>query len=320
MPQSRTANHEHREFVAEPEEAGERLDLFLARHLAEWSRSHIQRVIREGRVQVGASAARKPGERIRSADVVRVTAEPEPAGAEPENLPLAIVYEDHDLAVLDKPAGMTVHGGAGTRSGTLVNALLYHFQYLSQLGGQERRGIVHRLDKMTSGLIVVAKNDFAHRALSEQFQSRDVRKTYQALVHGTLDRAAGRITRPVGRDPVRRVRMKTGGIAPREALTEFAVLRRFSGFTLLEAHPRTGRTHQLRVHFASLGHPIAGDTLYGAPGKFRTSMGEDQRLSRHFLHAAEIEFKHPRSGEVLHFNSPLPKELERLLAQLKPED
>ena len=305
-----------REFIVSAEDSGTRVDVFLARHMPDWSRSQIQRLIRAGLVTMGAHPARKAGEEVEAGERVTVRVERQEMRAAPEALPLSIVYEDADLLVVNKPAGMVVHVGAGVRTGTLVNALLHHIGTLSTAGGELRPGIVHRLDKMTSGLVIVAKNDFAHRALAAQFKGRDVHKTYTLLVHGRVANDSGEIKAPVGRDPVRRVRMKVGGIRPREALTRYRVLRRFPYFTLLEAEPRTGRTHQIRVHFASLGHPIVGDTLYGAPGKLRIAGREEKTLTRNFLHASAIGFHHPRTEALVSLRAPLPAELETFLSTL----
>ena len=258
--------------------------------------------------------ARKGGEEVQAGDVIGVRAQREELAAAPEPLPLSIVYEDDDLVVVNKPAGMTVHVGAGAKSGTLVNALLHHVRRLSSAADPTRPGIVHRLDKMTSGLVVAAKNDVTHRQLAEQFKSRAVHKAYVLLVHGRLRRDAGEISKPVGRDPVRRTRMKAGGIRPREAVTRFKVLRRLADFTLVEAHPETGRTHQIRVHFATLGHPIVGDTTYGAPGNLRIGGREVATLARTFLHAGTLEFQHPRTQRTVSFDAPLPSELVSFLA------
>jgi 23S rRNA pseudouridine1911/1915/1917 synthase len=260
--------------------------------------------------------ARKGGEEVQAGDIISVRPEREELAATPEALPLSIVYEDDDLLVVNKPAGMAVHVGAGVKSGTLVNALLHHVRTLSSAGDASRPGIVHRLDKMTSGLVVVAKNDAAHRQLAEQFKSRLVRKTYVLLVHGRVSSAQGQISKPVGRDPVRRTRMKAGGLRPREALTRYEVIRRLPAFTLLEAHPETGRTHQIRVHFAALGHPIVGDTTYGAPGRLRIGGREVATLSRTFLHAGSLEFQHPRTRRAVSFSAPLPPELAEFLTSL----
>ena len=308
------------EFVVTKEEAGKRLDVFLAARLPDWSRSQIQDLIRRGLVTVGSRPARKAGEIVATGVSISIRLERQELRAAPEDLPLSIVYEDDDLVVVDKPAGMVVHVGAGVKSGTLVNALLHHIGTLSAAGGALRPGIVHRLDKMTSGLVIVAKNDAAHRALAAQFKSREIHKTYLALVHGRVAKDLGEIARPVGRDPVRRVRMKAGGLAPRESLTRYRVVKRLPHFTLLEAMPHTGRTHQIRVHLSSIGHPVVGDTLYGAPGNLRLGGREVLTLDRTFLHAAALEFVHPRSGESLALKSPLPAELEDFLGRMAKED
>jgi len=311
---------EQREFVVTQDESGLRLDVFLAARIPDWSRSQLQDLMRRGLVTIGARPARKAGERIEAGDRISVCLERRELRARPEALPLSIVYQDEDLVVVDKPAGMVVHVGAGVKQGTLVNALLHHIGTLSSAGGELRPGIVHRLDRMTSGLVIVAKNDAAHRALAVQFKSRAIRKTYLALVHGRVVKDAGEIARPIGRDPVRRVRMKAGGLGAREALTRYKVVRRFPHFTLLEAEPRTGRTHQIRVHLASIGHPLVGDTLYGAPGKLRLGTREVPILARTFLHAAALEFRHPRTGATMTVKSPLPPDLNSFLHQLSKLD
>jgi 23S rRNA pseudouridine1911/1915/1917 synthase len=306
------------EIVVLPEESGLRLDRVLARHMPGWSRSQVQRLIRSGLVSVPGGLARKSGQEVAAGERITVIAQREIARVAAEDLPLAMVYEDDDLAVVDKPAGMVVHTGAGVKSGTMVNALLHHFgKRLSRHGGELRPGIVHRLDKMTSGLILVAKNDAAHKALAAQFKARTVHKTYLSLVHGRILRAGGEINAAVGRDAARRVRMKAGGIKPREAVTSYRVIERFARFTLVEAEPRTGRTHQIRVHFAWLGRPVVGDTLYGAPRLTHLPDGREMELGRNFLHAAAIRFRHPGSGEWMTFRSPLPAELNDLLVLLR---
>ena len=311
---------ETRQFVVPAESAGDRLDVFLVRQMPDWSRNQIQRLIREGLVTVGSAPARKAGEEIEAGTQISVRAEYEELRAMPEDLPLAIVYEDADILAVNKAAGMVVHLGAGIKSGTLVNALLSRLapiSGLSTMGGGLRPGIVHRLDKMTSGLMVVAKNDTAHRRLSEQFKSREVHKTYVALVHGRVAADSGQISRPVGRDPRRRTRMKAGGIASREALTKYRVLRRIGHFTLVEAAPQTGRTHQIRVHLASIGHPVVGDTTYGAPAKLRFGESDEPTLPRTFLHAAKLAFAHPLTGTPLQFETPLPGELAAFLTHVE---
>ncbi|MGO8792979.1 MAG: RluA family pseudouridine synthase [Terriglobia bacterium] len=308
---------ETRQFVVPAESAGDRLDLFLVRQMPDWSRSQIQRLIREGLVTVGSVSAKKSGDVIDAGLQISVCAKHDDLRATPEDLPVAIVYQDSDIVVVNKAAGMVVHLGAGVRSGTLINALMNLLDPLLSTGGDLRPGIVHRLDKMTSGLMVVAKNDVAHRRLSEQFKSREVHKTYIALVHGRMANDSGEVTRPVGRDPRRRTRMKAGGIAPRDALTKYRVLRRVGHFTLVEAMPQTGRTHQIRVHLASLGHPVVGDNTYGAPTKLRFSESEEPTLPRTFLHAAKLAFAHPATGAPLEFEAPLPEELAAFLAHVE---
>ena len=320
------ANVEILEFRVTPEEHGLRLDHFLARKMPDWTRSQVQRLIRDEHVQVAGRAPQKVGQKLDSDQSVTVAPVVEMLDAYPEDLPLKILYHDADMAVVDKPAGVVVHAGAGVKSGTLVNALLYHFGkpgHLGQTGELSptsdsiRPGIVHRLDKMTSGVIVVAKNDLAHRKLAEQFKSRTVEKSYQAMVHGKISENSGEINLAVGRDRRKRIRMRVGGIAARDAATPFEVLRRYEGFTLLRARPKTGRTHQIRVHFAARGRPVVGDTLYGAPARITIAGRPQGTLERHFLHAEKIRFLHPSSGEPMSFRSPLPPELEEFLKKLE---
>ena len=321
MPENLPQDGDFREFVATEGDSGQRLDVFLAGHMPDWSRSQLQQVIRSGLVKIGEEPATKTGTKLEAGDRIGILAKHEPIHAFPEELPLTIVYEDEDLAVVDKAAGMAVHIGVGTKSGTLVNALLFHLgKGLSSVAGEMRPGIVHRLDKMTSGLIVVAKNDAAHRALADQFRDRTVHKHYQTLVHGRVEAEQGRIEASVGRDPVKRARMKVDGIGPREAVTLYRVVRRFHHFTLVDAEPQTGRTHQIRVHFAHLHHPVVGDRMYGAPGKVRIGSQDRVTLERNFLHAAEIEFVHPRTGEPVTFTSPLPGKLVAFLEVLERQD
>jgi len=315
--------------VVAAEDAGKRLDQFLANALAETSRAQVQRMIAEEKVLVNNQPARpslrlQGGERI----VILGSATPAPLRAIPEEIPLDIVYEDDDLAVVNKPAGMMVHAGAGSTEaarnrGTLVNALLHRFRALSGVGGDLRPGIVHRLDKETSGLIVVAKNDAAHRKLAAQFSSRRVKKTYVALVHGWPKQDRGTISTSISRDRVRRTRMTTRRSGGREAITHYAVKEKidskFGKFTLLEIKIDTGRTHQIRVHLSSLGHPVVGDTLYGAPRELRGKNAAIASLPRNFLHARSLQLEHPRSAEPLSFDRPLPPELDQFLARLKTD-
>ena len=298
--------------AAEIQDSGKRLDRFLQERLGEFSRSRLQEWIKSGRVQVNGSAG-KPSYAMRAGDAVEVEpAAPPPLHAVPEDIPLHVLYEDPDLVAIDKPAGMVVHAGAGIHSGTLVNALLHRFGALSEAGGPLRPGIVHRLDRFTSGVLLVAKNDHAHQALSRQFSGREIEKVYLALVHGAIQRETGRIDRSIARDPVRRVRMTTRLSEGRSAWTEYRVLHRFRGFTFLEVRIGTGRTHQIRVHLSSLGHPVAGDALYGAPG----AIPGMPPLGRYFLHAHRIRFAQPSTGEKIEIVSPLAPELEQWMNRL----
>jgi 23S rRNA pseudouridine1911/1915/1917 synthase len=327
------------------EAAGQRLDQFLTAHLDGVSRSRVQLLMGQGDVLVDGERE-KASMKLRGGERIVVTGEPHPAPlkATAEDIPLDVVYEDADLAVVNKPAGMMVHAGSGQNEdarskGTLVNALLHRFKKLSSTGGDLRPGIVHRLDKDTSGLIVVAKNDRAHAALGEMFSSRQIRKTYIALVQGNVERAKGSINASIGRDPVRRTRMTTQpNENARSAVSHYEVIRRFANrfgkFTLVKVRIETGRTHQIRVHMASIGHPVVGDTLYGGAGQLtdqvaaqaaqskaarRKAEPERLRLGRNFLHAAKLEFPHPKTGKLLQLEAPLPEELESFLVQLEAD-
>ena len=298
--------------------AGTRLDRFLSGKLQEVSRSSIQRMIESGEVQVDGRSC-KPGQKLRGQEIIAVSlVEPKPTELLPEPIPLQIVYEDEDLAVINKPAGLIVHAGAGVRRGTLVNALLHHFRQLSVAGNPQRPGIVHRLDRETSGLMLVAKNDYAHLQLSRQFLSREVTKIYLALVHGCLDKEVGEISSPIGRDRIHRTRMTTRAARGREACTQYWVLERFERYCLLRLRIKTGRTHQIRVHLSSIKHPVVGDRLYGAPAKIRVPGQPDWQptLDRNFLHASELEFTQPRTQKRMMFRAPLPEELALFLSRL----
>jgi 23S rRNA pseudouridine1911/1915/1917 synthase len=313
-------------FIATADDAGKRLDQFLTAQLGDTSRARVQHLIDEQKVLVDdspgkASLRLRGGERVSVLGAVQLA----PLRAMAEDLPLDVVYEDDDLAVVNKAAGMMVHAGAGATDdernrGTLVNALLHRFGQLSEMGGELRPGIVHRLDKTTSGLMVVAKNDESHRKLAAQFARRLVKKTYIALVHGLLKQDRGTINISISRDRLRRTRMTTRGSAGREAISHYVVQRRieskYGKFTLLEVRIDTGRTHQIRVHLASLGHPVVGDALYGAPRELKPKNEPAISLARNFLHSASLQLQHPRSGEALAFSRPLPEELEGFLEEL----
>ena len=316
-----------RHFIATLDAAGKRLDQFLVTQIPDTSRARVQQLIDEEKVLVNNDAAKaslrlRGGERISILGDVRCP----PLRAMAEEIPLDIVYEDDDLAVVNKAAGMMVHAGAGATEddrnrGTLVNALLHRFGKLSAVGGELRPGIVHRLDKATSGLIVVAKNDDAHRKLAAQFARRVVKKTYIALVHGWMKQDRGTINISISRDRVRRTRMTTKNSRGREAITHYSVQERidskYGRFSLLELSIDTGRTHQIRVHLASLRHPVVGDTLYGAPRTMSAKNEAGISLSRNFLHAAALQLQHPRSGEPLSFERPLPEELQSFLKKIE---
>ncbi|MGO9589825.1 MAG: RluA family pseudouridine synthase [Candidatus Acidiferrales bacterium] len=308
----------HSEFVVSAEDGGQRLDRFLVSQLPELSRARIQSLMDEGRVQVDG-ASRRASHRVAPGEYVAVEIPPPPpAGVEAEAIPLDVLYEDADVAVINKPAGMIVHPGAGANAGTLVAALLYRFGSggLSSIGGPLRPGIVHRLDKDTSGAIVVARTDEAHRKLVEDFQERLVQKTYVALLHGKIKGEAGTVDLPVSRDLRRRSRMTARRREGRAARTDWRVRLRLGAFTFIEADLRTGRTHQIRVHFSALGCPVIGDTLYGAPRHERVDSQLLAPLGRNFLHAARVAFDHPRTAKRIEIRAPLPAELRDYLVAL----
>ena len=305
-----------------PEAAGTRLDAFLASQLNEVSRTRVQKAIEGGDVLVNDRTA-KPSYRLKVGDRIEIDlSSPPPLDLLPEALPLKILYEDRDLIVVNKPAGMVVHPGAGIESGTLANALLYHFNQLSETAGRTRPGIVHRIDKETSGLLVVAKNEMAHENLSDQFRDRRVFKMYLALVYGHPSEARGEIEVPISRNPRNRTRMAVASRgAGRAAYTDYEVARRFREFSLLTVRIKTGRTHQIRVHLAHIGHPVVADFIYGRgrENSVRDSVSRQkiQSLGRHFLHAAQLAFNHPRTGERMEFASDLPPELSDFLAGIE---
>ena len=298
------------EFIVTAEDAGQRLDLYLVAQLPELSRSRIKVLMDEGRIEVDG-AARKASHHVEPGEVVCVEI-PEPApSVQPEPIPLDVLYEDADIAVVNKPAGMIVHPGAGVRSGTLVAALLHRYgvESLSSIGGPLRPAIVHRLDKETSGAMVVARTDAAHRKLVEDFRDRLVEKTYVALLHGEIKGNAGTVDLPVARDLRRRFRMTARRREGREARTDWRQRLRLPGFSLIEARLHTGRTHQIRVHFSALGCPVVGDTLYGAPRQERAGGELLAPLGRNFLQAARLAFAHPRTKKRIEIRAPLPPEL-----------
>ena len=299
--------------IAEAQDAGKRLDSFVHERLPKFSRSRVQSWIKEKLVLVNGAEARSSALLKGLESITVEPAELEPLKAKPEDIALSILYEDDDVIVIDKPAGMVVHAGAGHNTGTLVNALLHHFKSLSSVNGDLRPGIVHRLDRETSGVLLVARNDAAHQSLAKQFHDREVEKIYLALVHGRMEQITGLITAPITRDPIRRTRMTTKTGSGRSALTEYRVLEQFKLFSYLQVRIGTGRTHQIRVHFSSLRHPVFGDYLYGAPA----SIPGIPQLDRFFLHAHSLQFRLPSSGEMMRIESPLPTDLVELLAILR---
>jgi 23S rRNA pseudouridine1911/1915/1917 synthase len=336
-------------FLVEEEAIGQRLDQFLTACLHDVSRARVQQLIEQQKVSVtgsdGVSRTVKASGKLRAGERVVILGEATVPHlrAEPENIPLDIVYEDEFLAVINKPAGMMVHAGSGATDaarnrGTLVNALLHHMAALSTTGGQLRPGIVHRLDKQTSGLIVVAKNDRTHRRLGEMFAQRKMHKQYNALVHGWVKKDSGTVDAPISRDQQRRTRMTTRSASGRTAVSHYRVRERlttpYGNFTLMDVTIETGRTHQIRVHLSSIGHPVVGDTLYGAPEHLQlqappsasrprkssapriAETGHTLSLARNFLHAAQLEFIHPDTNSALELKTPLPPDLDLWLRQL----
>ncbi len=318
-------------FIVPADARGQRIDRFLTAQIPDVSRARVQLLLRGEKILVDGSAAKlslklRGGEQITILDDVQ----PPSLRAVAEDIPLDIVYEDDDLAVVNKPAGMMVHAGAGATDnernrGTLVNALLHRFGGLSGVGGELRPGIVHRLDKETSGLIIVAKHDVAHRKLAQQFSKREIKKQYVALVHGCPAKDRGTVSSPISRDTVRRTRMTTRGSAGRAAITHYRVRERipshYGQFALLDVEIETGRTHQIRVHMSSIGHSVVGDTLYGAPKELKAMRAKLSvpalQLGRNFLHSSAIEFRQPQTGELRHLQCPLPQELVTLLENLR---
>ncbi len=306
-------------WIVAPDAVRIRLDQYLISRIPGESRSQIQNWIRSGHLLVNGAQV-KTGYRTRINDQIELKIpESWPDRPLPEEIPLDILYEDPDLAVINKPAGLVCHAGAGIRSGTLVNALLHHMGPL-ETGDPQRPGIVHRLDKMTSGVMLIAKNRFAHRQLSQQFKSREVKKEYVALVHGQPSPLSGTIDLPLGRDPRNRKKISIRARKARSAVTHYSTVEDLGSVSLLAVRIETGRTHQIRVHLAQKGHPVVGDSLYGA-GKIRSLppnlMAATKNLQRPFLHSRRLQFRHPRSGRILSHQAPLPPELEQYLTLLR---
>lgn len=318
MPSDHSAASTTHTITVPDDSNGVRLDRFLTSVLPDHSRSQIQRLIKEGAVRVGGGDA-KPNQPVKTGQIVTLEI-PEPLDPVPraEQLPLPILYQDRDIVVVDKPAGMVVHPAAGHASGTLVNALLHHVSDLSGIGGEKRPGIVHRLDRGTSGVMVIAKHDAAHAELARQFQDREVEKEYIALCWGEV-MAGRRIDAPIGRDPDNRKKMSARARRARSAVTRIAAAEHFGRLlTLVRVAIHTGRTHQIRVHLSAIGHPIVGDALYGGvhrrvPGDLRAVT----HLDRPFLHAARLVFMHPSEGRRMEFVSELPDDLQRVLDELR---
>lgn len=309
-------------FQVDQADADARLDAYLASQIEGWSRARLQHLIEDEDILVNGKPA-KSSYKLHAGDKIEVDLVAAPTTSfAPENIPLNVIYEDDELIVVNKPAGLVVHPAAGIQSGTLANALAFHFDQLSTKAGAIRPGIVHRIDKDTSGLLVIAKTETAHESLSDQFRAREVFKSYVALVHGVMESEKGRIEQPLARDPRNRTRMAIvrGG---RGALSLYRVRRRYDRFTLVDVEIKTGRTHQIRVHLSSLKHPVVGDVVYGEgrdnslrDPKLRA---EIRKLSRQFLHAEQLGLRHPATGESLRFNAPLPPDLQQLLNVLEPK-
>jgi len=302
------------DLIINEEMNGTRLDLVLSVALEDFSRSFIQKLFEKERIQINGKICREKKYKAAAGDVVVIDIpEPEKVGVEPENIPLEIVYEDNDLLVVNKPAGMVVHPAPGNSSGTLVNALMYHCgDNLSSINGVIRPGIVHRIDKDTSGLLMVAKNDRAHSSLSQQLSEHSITRRYKTIVYNNIKEDEGTVDQPIGRDPKNRLRNAVTDQNSRHAVTHYKVLERFGKFTYVQAELETGRTHQIRVHMSYIKHPLLGDELYG-PVKNK------QGAKRQMLHAGILGFVHPSTGEYLEFESPLPEDFEKVLNNLRTQ-
>jgi len=303
---------------AGPNDRGRRVDVFLAGRLDRITRSHIQALNKTGAVRING-LQEKDGYRLRGTETIEVDLGSSTSsamdGLEPVPMSLLVYYEDDQLAVIEKPAGVVVHPGAATGADTMVHGLLHHFQNLSSAGGPVRPGIVHRLDKWTSGLLIVAKDDWTHAQLTLAFQERKVQKTYTALVHGRMPQSSAEIALSIGRHAKNRTRMATHPDG-RKALSSYRVMEELNGFSLLEVRIMTGRTHQIRVHLSAIGHPVVGDNVY-SESRYKEFSKKFGSPGRYFLHAAKLQFSHPKTGVLLKFESPLPKELTSLLERIR---
>jgi len=313
--------HRQAQFEVTEELSGKRADIVLSHFLSDHTRSQIKKLIDDNHVLVGGKPI-KPSKKFDEGEIVEITLpEPESIDAEPENIDLEVLYEDKSIIVVNKQARMVVHPGAGVKSGTLVNALLYKCDDLSGIGGKIRPGIVHRLDKDTSGVIVVAKNDQAHNSLVNQFKSRTVKKKYLAIVEGSPKSDSGSFDSVIGRDTINRVKMSSKTKSGRESLTLWKVLKRFGPAALVEAEPKTGRTHQIRVHFSENGYPLLADKVYGNKKQRNKFLSvAEKKIRRHALHAAQIGFKHPATQKWVEFTAPLPDDFKEALQYLESNE
>jgi len=304
------------------EAVAKRLDAYLAENMPSLSRSQVKKIIEGGFVTVN-NCAPKVAQKLKENDTVQVRLpEPRSLNTQPENIPLHIVFEDDDIIVINKPAGLVVHPAPGNYTGTLVNALLYHCPSLTGIGGVARPGIVHRLDKGTSGVLVVAKNDFTHQTLSSQFKKHTIFRLYHCLVYGRMESNKGIVSLPIGRDITHRKKMSVRTKKGRESLTNWKMLQDYCDFSLLEIRPETGRTHQIRIHLSSIGHPIVGDPVYGGGSRLanlkdKSLMESIKKLDRPILHASVLGFHHPRTKGYIEFTSPLPPEIQEILDALE---
>ena len=303
-------DHNVYEFIIEEDMKGTRLDVVLSLVIEEASRSHLQKLIDIGRVEVNGESGAVKKYKVKTGDMIKVTI-PEPVHLNvlPEDIPIDIVYEDDDVLVVNKPKGMVVHPAAGNYTGTLVNAILYHCKNLSSINGVIRPGIVHRIDKDTSGLLMIAKNDAAHRSLADQLSAHTITRAYRAIVYNNFKEDTGTVDAPIGRDPKNRLKMAVTDLNSKEAVTHYKVLQRFGSLTYVECRLETGRTHQIRVHMAHINHPLLGDATYGPKKKV---MGVETQM----LHAKVLGFRHPKTGDYMEFNSPLPQEFLTVLKKL----